>query len=160
MELEFSKVDLIEIIRETIRRMQPFIEQREITVRVMDSSPVITNGNATTLGELLVNLLKNALAYTPTGGSVTIAARQKRGQAILSISDTGIGIPAKDIPNIFEPFYRGENAYSERSKKRGSGIGLAIVKEIAELHGARVSVESELGKGTTFFIRFAKIKAG
>jgi signal transduction histidine kinase len=153
-ELEFSDIDLTTIVHETLRRLEPIIAKRDVLVTANCPTPIRVRGNATALGELLMNLVKNALAYTPTDGSVVIATKLDRGLPLLSVSDTGIGIPPADLPNVFEPFYRGENAYSQRSQKRGSGLGLAIVREIVTLHKARISITSELGKGTSIFVRF------
>jgi two-component system, NtrC family, sensor histidine kinase KinB len=93
------------------------------------------------------NLLSNALKYTPAGGKVTVSARAEKNEVRFSISDTGKGIPNQYLPRIFEQFFR----VPDQEKESGAGLGLAIVKEIIEAHGGTVSVESQEGKGSTFF---------
>ena len=95
------------------------------------------------------NLLDNALKYTPRGSHVDIQARLKGGEAEVSIRDNGPGIPAGDLPHIFERFYRVDKGRSR--EKGGTGLGLSIVKHIVQLHGGRVWVESPPGQGATFY---------
>ncbi len=102
------------------------------------------------LEQVLVNLLDNALKYTPENGSITISANEADGMVAVTVSDTGIGIPAKDLPRIFERFYRVDAARSR--EQGGTGLGLAIVKHIVQQHGGSVAVESTPGKGSTFTI--------
>lgn len=109
----------------------------------------IVSGNAAALEQVAFNLLDNALSYTPQGGHVALRLREKGDEtAILEVSDSGIGIPADDLPRIFERFYRVDKARSR--SEGGTGLGLAIVKHIVENHGGHVEVESEEGNGTTF----------
>ena len=104
--------------------------------------------NPEQLDQVLLNLIENAVKFTPAGGVVTIKSGQTAGS--LSVSDTGIGMPANEIPKIFQRFYR-----IDRAAFRGStGLGLSIVKHIADLHGAKISVSSEEGCGSTFLLEF------
>lgn len=98
------------------------------------------------IAQVLTNLVDNSLKYTPAGGKVVIAAEEKPTQIMVTVSDTGIGIPRKDLPRIFERFYRVDKARSRSSG--GTGLGLAIVKHIVEAHGGRAWAESDVGKGT------------
>lgn len=100
------------------------------------------------LRQLFLNLLENAVRYTPEGGAITASVARKGETAVVAVSDTGIGIAAKHLPHIFERFYRVDKARSRA--KGGTGLGLAIAKHIAEVHGAKIEVESEPGKGSTF----------
>lgn len=107
--------------------------------------------NQEQLDQVLLNLVENALKFTPPGGLVTIASGE--GAGVIEVRDTGIGIPAHEIPKIFQRFYR-----VDRTQSKGStGLGLSIVKNIADLHGGRVVVESEEGKGSTFRVEFPHV---
>lgn len=107
-------------------------------------------GDPDMLAQVLINLLDNAVKYTPPGGSVTISASVENDEIRLDVADTGVGIPAESLPRVFERFYRVEKA---RSRELGGiGLGLAIVKHIINGHGGRVDVKSTVGKGTVFSI--------
>jgi two-component system, OmpR family, phosphate regulon sensor histidine kinase PhoR len=99
---------------------------------------------------MLHNLLDNAIRYTLAGGSITVAVERQGAHALLSVSDTGIGIPESDLPRIFERFYRVGAARDSRSG--GTGLGLAIVRHVAESHHGTVEVASTPGSGSTFSI--------
>ena len=105
-------------------------------------------GDRDRLEQVMVNLLDNAIKYTPAGGSVKVSAYAETGSIRIDVADTGIGIPPKDIPRIFERFYRVDKARSR--ELGGTGLGLAIVKHIIQGHGTRVWVESDSGKGSRF----------
>ena len=107
--------------------------------------------------KIILNLQFNALKFTPPGGRIEISAAREGEDFVLRVSDTGIGIPAKNLPNMFERFFQVDS--SSRRKFQGVGIGLALVKELTELHGGKASVESEEGKGTTFTIRMPYLEA-
>jgi len=155
-KLEFSTVDVGEALAKAVQMLRKSAEEKEVRLSLELSGQGTIPGNPVALEEMFVNLVKNAIAYTPAGGTVRAGLlRGKHGVILATVEDTGIGIPPKDLPNIFEPFYRGENAFSQRSRKRGTGIGLAIVREIADLHKATIGVKSELGKGTAITIRFS-----
>jgi two-component system phosphate regulon sensor histidine kinase PhoR len=106
------------------------------------------------LEQVMVNLLDNALKYTPENGSITISAKEADGMVAILLTDTGIGIPPKDLPRIFERFYRVDTARSR--EQGGTGLGLAIVKHIIQQHGGSVTVESTPGKGSTFTVSLRK----
>ncbi|MBN1567606.1 MAG: PAS domain-containing protein [Acidobacteria bacterium] len=109
-------------------------------------------GDLRSFQEILQNLLDNAVRYTPPGGKVLVKAEVDGPEVIVSVSDTGIGIPKADQDRIFERFYRADAARSRESG--GTGLGLAIVKHLVEAHGGRIRVESEVGQGSTFYIHF------
>ncbi len=113
-------------------------------------------GDRDRLEQVLVNLLDNAIKYTPAGGSVKVSAYIEDGSIRIDVADTGIGIPPKDMPRIFERFYRVDKARSR--ELGGTGLGLAIVKHIMQVHGNRVWVESELGKGSRFSFTLNKAR--
>jgi signal transduction histidine kinase len=97
---------------------------------------------------MLVNLLQNAVNYTPEGGKISVEAKKVGTEVQIEVADTGIGIPLEDQPRIFERFYRVDKGRSR--ELGGTGLGLSIVKHIAEAHGGRVSVESKPGQGSRF----------
>jgi two-component system phosphate regulon sensor histidine kinase PhoR len=105
-------------------------------------------GDTGRLAQVLLNLVDNALKYTPSGGSVTVAAEELGNMVRVKVTDTGTGIPKADLPRLFERFYRVDKARSRQTG--GTGLGLSIVKHIVEAHGGTVGVESDLGKGATF----------
>jgi two-component system phosphate regulon sensor histidine kinase PhoR len=115
-----------------------------------DSDPIIM-ANLDWLKQILINLLDNSIKYTQPFGKVVIICRQENDHAVLIVEDTGIGIPATDVPLIFDRFYRVDRARSRNSG--GTGLGLAIVKFIVEMHGGTIEVKSTLNIGTTFTIR-------
>jgi signal transduction histidine kinase len=102
------------------------------------------------LQQAVYNLVENALKYTPQGGAVTVHLQCAADTLTFAIQDSGIGIPKSDLTRLFEKFYRGTNR--EALAQRGTGLGLAIVRSIAERHGGKVWVDSELGHGSTFFL--------
>jgi two-component system phosphate regulon sensor histidine kinase PhoR len=105
--------------------------------------------DASKITQVLENLLDNALKYTPVGAVVSISVDSREGELVVAVRDNGPGIPAEDLPHIFERFYRVDKGRSR--EKGGTGLGLSIVKHIVQLHGGRVWVESRLGQGTAFF---------
>lgn len=107
-------------------------------------------GDVRALQEILENLLDNAVQYTPPGGNIRVKAAVEESEMVLSVSDSGIGIPKADQDRIFERFYRADAARSRESG--GTGLGLAIVKHLVEANGGRIRVESEVGQGTTIYV--------
>jgi len=143
-------VSLLEIIKglnESYQKTTADRGQKFIQDLPAELPPVF--GNAVHIRQMVDNLLGNASKYTPTGGVVAIHCRAEQKQIILEFSDTGIGIPAVDLPHIFEKFYRASNTDQETP---GTGLGLAIVKSIVESHEGRIWVDSYLGKGTKFTV--------
>jgi signal transduction histidine kinase len=102
------------------------------------------------MGQVVNNLLSNAVKYTPEGGWVELVAQTRPNVVLIQVSDNGLGIPEKDIPHVFEKFYRiRREGYLEQD---GTGLGLSIAKSIVEQHGGEIWFESTLGEGTTFFV--------
>jgi two-component system phosphate regulon sensor histidine kinase PhoR len=107
------------------------------------------------LEQVVVNLLENAIKYTPDGGTVCLRTENDGDYVRVSVADSGIGIPFKDLPRIFERFYRVDEARTR--EQGGTGLGLAIVKHIVQLHGGNVSVTSDAGKGSVFSFTVKKV---
>lgn len=118
----------------------------ELQMDLPDELPMVW-GAPIRLRQMVGNLIDNAIKYTPVGGRIDVTAKQEGEQVILTVSDTGLGVPTADQPYLFDKFYRGSNAPSDL---QGSGLGLSIVKSIVENHGGRIWVDSLQGKGTTF----------
>jgi len=147
-ERQQETVSLKEILEEGLNRGQQLAGNRKITIGREEDLTV--KGDTHRLRQLLVNLVDNAIRYTPEGGDITLSLFQDGDCACLEVSDTGIGIEPEHLEHIFDRFYRTDKARSRA--KGGIGIGLAIVKRIAEQHGGTVTVTSEPGKGTTFTV--------
>src|SRR5579875_1165203 len=148
-KLEMAPVSMGEVAREVAAKFRPVAERRGIMLRVDDLDEVPEAwGDEARLVQAVVNLVDNALKYTPAGGAVRISGRAARELVALSVADTGLGIAAEHLPRIFERFYR-----VDRSRSRalgGTGLGLSIVKHIATSHGGRVEVHSVEGRGSEF----------
>ncbi len=143
-------VHLDAILREEAQRLHEQLRLADVALAVRtDESPAL-RGSPRDLSLLVRNLLDNAVNYTKPGGRVTASVTHDDGRVELRVTDTGIGIPSRDLPRIFERFYRVDRARSRETG--GTGLGLAIVKHVADNHGGAVRVASELGRGTTFVV--------
>lgn len=152
--LKMEKVHLPPLLRETISTFQPRAEAAQITL-TMDAVPQLPAVKASPpqIRQVLDNLLDNALKYSSCGGVVTVSCRPMNGQVIVSVTDTGQGIPADDLPHVFERFYRVDKSHSRRGGSGSAGgLGLSIVRSVVTAHGGQVSIDSQEGKGTT--VRF------
>ena len=141
--------DVLGFIREAAGKKNITIIQNEIP------SSLVIQADRNYLEQVLINLLDNAIKYTSTGGRITISALETDQKEIqISVQDNGIGIPREDLPRIFERFYRVDKGRSQ--EMGGTGLGLSIVKHIIQAHGGRVWVESQIGKGSTFYFTLPK----
>jgi two-component system phosphate regulon sensor histidine kinase PhoR len=146
-ELKLEPVDLNQLTEEVIAQLSPQAERQKLKVQkklAADLTPV--SADRARVRQVMVNLLHNAVKFTPSGGKITITTRALEGSVGVDIADTGVGIPAEDLPHVFERFYKGDKARAEE----GTGMGLAIAKHIIEAHGGNIRVESEEGRGSTF----------
>jgi len=148
-KMEMAPVSMGEVAHEVATKFRPVAERRGIALRVEDLEGVADAwGDEARLVQALVNLVDNALKYTPAGGVVRISSHVAGDLVALAVTDTGLGIPPEHLPRIFERFYR-----VDRSRSRafgGTGLGLSIVKHIATSHGGRVEVQSVEGRGSQF----------
>lgn len=142
-------VRLDEVAREAFEHMRPLAAKLELTMPRLDSAVVM--GSPDWLRELVLNLLDNAIKYTPQGGDVSLSLQAWGRWAELAVTDTGIGIPHESQSRVFDRFYRVDKARSRASG--GMGLGLAIVKAIVDVHGGQISVVSEPGQGSSFVVR-------
>jgi signal transduction histidine kinase len=152
LQRDRSPVDLRALTEQTIGLLQPRAQDKGVILN-LTFAPVSyeLQGIPDHLGRLLTNLVDNAIKYTPAGGQVKIDLRQEEGELVLTVADTGIGVPAEALPHLFEEFYRAPNARS--LVKEGTGLGLAIAKQVIDEHYGRVSVQSHTGAGTSFTVR-------
>jgi heavy metal sensor kinase len=146
--LEVSRFDFAELVRTTVEYMRLLADEKKLTLEVDARDPVQVEGDPSRLQQVVVNLLDNAIKYTPNGGAVTVGVQPESGRAVLTVTDTGIGISQEAQEHIFERFYRTDKARSRQLG--GTGLGLSIVKSIGAAHGGRVSVQSAEGSGSTF----------
>lgn len=153
IELEKEEVDLYDLTREVISRLAPQASQKNVRME-MAGEPVKYFGIRQILDEMIYNVCENAIKYNNDGGRVTVWVGNTLDGAKVSVSDNGIGIPKEHQERIFERFYRVDKSHSK--ERGGTGLGLSIVKHGALLHGAKVSVESEPGKGTKIEMQFSK----
>jgi two-component system phosphate regulon sensor histidine kinase PhoR len=155
-QLKKEKVSIDELTEDVLGFVKEAAERKKITLSRVEISPFLdVTADRHSLEQLLVNLLDNAIKYTPEGGKVTISASEKDPREVeISVHDNGIGIPKEDLPRIFERFYRVDKGRSQ--ELGGTGLGLSIVKHLVQAHGGRVWVESQIGKGTTFYFTLSK----
>ena len=149
--MQLQDIDLGTIVETVVARLSAFAHERNVKVVVKLDAHRLVWGNATALEQLVTNLLKNAISYTPegTGGVVTASIKPDyHGMVVLVIEDNGIGIAQKDLFHIFEPFYRADTSRARHVRRAGSGLGLAIVNEIVRVHHGRIRIQSTLKKGT------------
>ena len=151
VELEKQEVDLYDLTREIISRLAPQASQKNVRME-LTGEPVKYTGIRQILDEMVYNVCENAIKYNNDGGRVTVWVGNTLEGPKISVADTGIGIPAEHHERIFERFYRVDKSHSK--ERGGTGLGLSIVKHGALLHGAKVSVESEPGKGTKIEMQF------
>jgi heavy metal sensor kinase len=144
----FEPTDLSILLRDVTESLRPLAESKGITMKCDVPMDLMVSGDNDDLIRLFVNLLENAVKYT-VRGRISVSARASGNTVIVSVQDTGIGIPQADLPYVFDRFYRVEKSRSEGS----AGLGLAIAMEIVRSHGGSIDVRSEEGKGTTFAVR-------
>jgi signal transduction histidine kinase len=151
IRLDLRPDDLRATVLSAVEQAQVSAQRRGIILTEdLPKAPLVTRHDPQRLGQVLVNLIGNALKFTPRGGSVRVTMTPYQNGARIAVVDTGIGIDAKEMPRIFERFYRGSRASEARSS--GSGLGLAIVRSIVEMHRGRILVESRVGTGSTFSV--------
>ncbi|MBK8784829.1 MAG: HAMP domain-containing histidine kinase [Anaerolineales bacterium] len=150
LALNFAPVELDLLLTEVFTEMR-VLASSKVRVHLNDIDQVMVNGDRDRLKQVFLNLISNAIQYTPAGGEIFLSIRKLGDQARVIVRDTGPGIPAEDLPHIFDRFYRAEKSRT-RSKTSGFGLGLSIAHWIVEHHGGQIKVESKEGKGTTFVI--------
>jgi heavy metal sensor kinase len=142
------KTDMAKLVRDACELFQPTAEQKGISLISKMSDNSFVYGDMQMLQRMVVNLLDNALKYTPSGGTVTVSANANEGQFVFSVSDTGIGISKDDLPHVFKRFYRCDQSRSQA----GIGLGLSLARAIAKAYGGNIAAASNPGQGSEFTV--------
>ncbi|MBX9696138.1 MAG: HAMP domain-containing histidine kinase [Cyanobacteria bacterium] len=148
--LDLSRVELDMLLRETLGEFADLFDDKEVQLVGDKIEKVTIEGNKDGLHTVFSNLIKNALLYTPSGGTVTVSVVQSGNHSVVSVADTGIGIAPENQKKLFDRFYRVDESRSRA--EGGTGLGLSIVQAMVARHNGEITVESELGKGTTFIV--------
>ena len=150
--LRFEPVELVPLVEDVLAQTSVLAEHQQLELEAeLARTPICVQGDSQFLRQLFVILIDNAVKYTPAPGKIKVTLASANGSAILSVADTGIGIEAADLENIFERFYRADKARSRETG--GAGLGLAIGRWIAESHRGTLAAESKPGTGSTFSVR-------
>jgi two-component system, OmpR family, sensor kinase len=152
IEFQHSRVDLPQLLESVIAKLVPQASEAQVTISLQanDVPELIADGDR--LAQVFTNLLDNAVKHTPAGGKVHIDVQQGSGLVSVSLSDSGVGITAEELPRIFERFYQVDKSRAG-GPKRGTGLGLAIAKEIVEAHGGTIHARSGAGQGSVFVVK-------
>jgi len=145
----FTSISVTKPLNDALDNLATIAERKNIEIVKTVGEPLPSiSGDCLSLSEVFANIIGNAIKYSPDGTKVQVKAEEKANSVVISIKDSGIGIAEEDLPHIFEGFYRGKSAQTTS----GHGIGLAVSRQIVEAHDGSISVESEVGKGTTFVV--------
>ncbi|MGE5454554.1 MAG: sensor histidine kinase [Methylocystaceae bacterium] len=143
MRIDQQRINLATVAERAVLMLELQANAAQVAIEISAKAPVLVLGDSDRMGQIAINLLQNAISYSPAGGLVRVQVDQVLGQALLAVSDSGSGIDAAELPYIFDRFKRGDN-----SVKGGTGVGLAIVKALVEIHGGHLEVLSGAGTGT------------
>lgn len=148
LQLHFEPVDIKSLILGTCMQISPLLhnKKQKLVTEIPDSLPII-RGDGPRLEQVMLNLMNNATKFTPEGGSVAVRVRKEENGLVIEIRDNGIGIAKDEQDKLFKPYSR---LHSDRQSHPGLGLGLALAKQVVELHGGKIWVDSDKGKGSTF----------
>ena len=148
LQLQLEPVDMKSLILGTCMQISPLLQGKgqNLNMDLPDSLPII-HGDGQRLEQVMLNLMNNAIKFTPEGGNISLKVRKQDTGLVIEVQDNGIGIPKEEQARLFKPYSR---LASDRQSHPGLGLGLALAKQVVELHGGRIWVESEPGKGSTF----------
>ena len=146
-----ASVDVGAVAEKEVEGSRPLAVERNVDLHIEVAPAVVVRGDEQQIGLMVKNLVDNAIRYTPSGGSVSVRVFPQAREAVVEVEDTGTGIPLNAQSRVFERFFRVDEDRSRGSG--GTGLGLSIVKHVAEMHGGHVSLQSELGEGSTFRVR-------
>jgi two-component system sensor histidine kinase/response regulator len=152
----FKPTSITSTISKAVESVQPHAMRKDIEIVTSVEEPLrLVYGDEVTLVETVVNIISNAIKYSRMGSQIVVKAKEENDNILISVVDTGVGISKEDLPFIFEDFYVGKSGHRAEG---GAGLGLALTRRIVEAHGGSISVESELGKGSTFTIRLPVVR--
>jgi signal transduction histidine kinase len=157
LAIDLQPLDLCELAQQTVAKLRPTLTKHTVEL-ICGAGPLVVNGDRLRLEQALQNLLQNAIKYSPGGGQITVCVEHQGGHVALIVRDQGIGIPAAAQAELFQRFYRAENATA--AKIKGMGVGLYVVNEIVTLLGGTVEVSSVEGAGAAFTMRFPNVVSG
>lgn len=149
LKFEMEKGQVADCIKETVENMKQFADKQNIVIATEIAKLPKIRLDKGRITQVLNNLIDNAIKFTPQKGKIIVEAEEQNNNILVKVKDTGVGIPEKDLKNIFEPFFQVDSSY--KRKYEGTGLGLAICKGIIKQHGGKIWVESIVGKGTTFY---------
>lgn len=149
-ESQWKPIFLNEVLQSLVELLEPMAQSKDISLHYHQLATVFLLGNETQLTNLFSNLIRNAIIYTPGGGKVILSITRNNRFALINIADTGIGIAQEELPFIFDRFWRSDKARSRQ--EGGTGLGLSIAQTIAQLHGGKITVSSQLGIGSCFTV--------
>ncbi len=158
MGMELVDMDAQSLLASVAADFEQRIHDAGLTLTLDATESLLVHADAERLGQVLENLLSNALKYTPVGGEISLEGVVKGDQVLIQVRDTGMGIPPRDQPYVFDKFYRCQT--NDVEEIEGTGLGLAIVKSVVERHNGRVWLESEVGKGTVFLVSLPRVQMG
>lgn len=154
--LSLKNLDIRKVVHDSIQTVLPLAEKKGVAIlENIEPELQVLEADQLRLGQVLINLVNNAVKFTPTGGEVRVIARRLENAVEFRVQDTGIGIPQEDLPYIFDRFYRVEQNRQRRQNSGGSGLGLTISKQVVEMHGGKIRATSS-GQGTTFIFTIAQ----
>ncbi|MEM8553104.1 MAG: ATP-binding protein, partial [Pseudomonadota bacterium] len=154
VDLSMETVDLAELFSEALRIMTPTSAEKNITIASAISNGMRIQVDRRAMKQILLNLMSNAVKFTPSDGCVTTRARLEREWVVVAVEDNGIGIPKRELDRLGQPFVQVENQFTKTHQ--GSGLGLAIARSLTELHRGKMDIQSEVGKGTTVTVRLPR----
>jgi signal transduction histidine kinase len=157
LALDIHDVDLAELARECVEAAKPAADAKRIRLTLSDGSPGQLEGDPVRLAQMLDNLVSNAIKFTRAGGDVMVKTAVRDGQAVVAVTDSGIGVSEVDQAQLFDPFFRARAAAA--AAVPGTGLGLTITKAIVDAHGGSIRVESAVGSGTTFEVQLPRTHA-
>ena len=158
LKTRMQPIRLDTLLTNVCRKMNPLAASKKTAIYCVHTEPVTITAEPQLLEEAFVNLLDNAVKYSPEGSSVHVSMEMSNNEVSVTISDEGVGIDSKNIPRLFEPFWREEKAHSKRVP--GQGLGLALVEWIMQVHDASIEIVSEKGRGTTCRLQFQVLRRG